>query len=118
MRRAALALVLAIALGPVVGGLHATEERHVFCPEHGAFEDAPAAGRASTLATLAPGAPTKHLRCAFVPTSAPTAPSTLDLPDARAHAAPAPPPPARDLSTPPQIAILRHAPKGSPPTTA
>jgi hypothetical protein len=118
VRAISVLLALAWALEPVVSGAHATSERHIYCAEHGAFEDAPPARGAAPIATARPGASTQHLRCAFAPRTAPTQTARVAPEVARAPLAAASRPATPDPRHPPQIPILRRAPKGSPPRTA
>jgi hypothetical protein len=120
--RIATAVVLATAwtLLPIAAALHAAAEPHVYCLEHGAFEEGPPAGGGA--ATGAPGGaalggdPERlHAACPFTPVSrarqllSPPPLTSRSLVPARPTA-----PPIENPGTPP-IAILAVAPKGSPP---
>jgi hypothetical protein len=118
----AFLVVLLWGATPVLSVLHATEQGHRYCTEHGAVEDAQAAGAAdrasrtgAVASTLTAERAPRHEGCAFArycqigrlpEPHAPTAPRVLDVP-AALDAAPATPPAS--------ISVLRLAPKTSPP---
>jgi hypothetical protein len=122
-RVSAFLVVLLWGATPVLSVVHATEEGHRFCAEHGAVEDTQAVGGAalaaapdSDVARSAPGQGTPaHEGCVFahycqfgqLPQQVrPSLPHILEAP-AALHVAPSIPTAS--------ISLLRLAPKTSPP---
>jgi hypothetical protein len=129
-RRSALRRIPAIAVamlwvaGPALEVIHDAHTAHVYCAEHGAFEDAgKQAGAAAsstagsaTMAREADGRSESHAACAFK-ASAPCSPAGCEGPDA----AIVPRHPETELRPfaslhPSPIPLLSVAPKSSPPS--
>ncbi len=121
-RGAALALTLLFAVGQLAGFAHLVLVPHVTCPEHGELMHAEAAPAAPTLA----GGPARawlnrgarahgHDHCLAFSSRredvlAAAGPAAPEVQAPAPHSAP----PARTPFAPP-LALLRLAPKGSPP---
>jgi hypothetical protein len=113
-----LAGLLGLQLLALVG--HGIDSRHRYCPEHGRLEEVATAagGRAESTAAVSPARDTEtagHEACVFASVFR----QSSSAPERRAHAAPAVDRRAPELpeprDVPPPIAVLRRAPKGSPP---
>jgi hypothetical protein len=116
------ALALLLLLAPVLGIVHGLGEAHGYCAEHQAFEErgggtARAAEQVGVSAPPGAARDDHHEACAFAPATAAPAPLAEQPLALRAPAPRAPGLPA--LEAPPlPVAILRLAPKSSPPPLA
>jgi len=120
-RISAFLVFLIWGAAPVLSVVHASEEGHRYCAEHGTVEDAQDEVLAESNATpstadlLSASPATEHQGCAFAhycqigrlpSTAAPDLPRVLELTSTEASIPVAPPAP---------ISVLRLAPKTSPP---
>jgi hypothetical protein len=107
---------------PVVAAVHAVVDEHTWCAEHAAFEEGGRAGAAAASDTrgiaASDGPAGCHRDCALGDFVAGDTPSDEPERGVAIAAAGAPAAPPADATGAPPIALLRLAPKSSPPARA